>query len=76
MHQVEAGPHVGPQLARALQPLVDDLLQLLQPGREPPFPSTPARLAETAVRRPCSFNPLASSGGLPSSVIAERTAEQ
>lgn len=69
VHEVEADFYRRPQRGRFRKPAVDDSLELLQLLGQPPFSSTFARLAETAVSRSCSFRPLDSSGGRPSSVM-------
>ena len=69
--------NVRPQRAGLPQGLGEQGAQLPQLGRQaPPFSSIRPRLASILSRRSCSRSPAASSGGLPSSVSALRTAAQ
>ena len=76
LHQVKVALDRRPERGGLSQARSEDALQLPQGFREPLFSRTFSRLAEISCSRPCSLRPLATSGGRPSSVNAERTAEQ
>ena len=76
MNQAEVALDRGPERGGLGQPLMEDGVQLPQGFGEPLFSCTFSKLAEIACSRPCSLRPLATIGGRPSSVRAERTAEQ
>lgn len=74
--KTESGSHARPQRCGVRQSVIYDVFQLLEFLAQRPFFRTRVKLVVTAESRPCSFSPLASRGGRPSSVMAERTAEQ
>ena len=76
MHEAEGGLDGRPHRGRLDQAAVHDVFELLEFRAEPLFPRTRFRLTEMAESRSRNFSPLACKGGRPSSVMAERTAEQ
>ena len=76
MDQVKAALDRWPQVGGVGQARREDGLQLRQGFGNPLFFFTFSKLADISWSRPWSFKPLATSGGRPSSVNAERTAEQ
>jgi len=76
LHQAKGVLDRRPECGGLGQALSEDGLQLRQGLGEPLFSFTRCKLADTSCSRPWSFRPLATSGGRPSSVSAERTAEQ
>lgn len=86
VHQSEADLHLRPQRCAIPQAAIHQTLPRRQFLAEPPFFPMPSELARMADNRSCSLSPLGRKGsdepteeggsGRPSSVMADRTAEQ
>ena len=72
----ESDLHTRPQRCGLIQSTIDESLQSVKLFRQPLFSATRSILSETNVNLRRTFNPDASRGGRPSSVIELRTAAQ
>ena len=76
VHERIADLHVRPPSGGVLKAAIHHVLQRRQFPAEAPFFRMPCKLTRIVDNRSCSLNPLGCKGGRPSSVMAERTAEQ